>query len=187
MFGRATIRLGIGPHSSCIVHLTDVQSMLTVVVLYTWQAFSLCSTVDRRLVYVHHLTGVQFMLTVVVNCQMLLLCDDLMSICVCSMLLHFTWRIAKTKCMVATAVCVSVYRRNPTLLHRTGCNLGNGRVPLVVHYWADLQSVHGFRCYDDIHVCKLIALFTANVYSTDCEMSASACTHSMAGYVIVIK
>jgi len=22
--------------------------------------------------------------------------------------------------------------------------------PLVVHYWADLQSVHGFRCYDNI-------------------------------------
>ena len=21
-------------------------------------------------------------------------------------------------------------------------------VPLVVHYWADLQSVHGFHCYD---------------------------------------
>jgi len=28
---------------------------------------------------------------------------------------------------------------------------GNGRgCPLVVHYWADLQSVHGFRCYDNI-------------------------------------
>jgi len=28
---------------------------------------------------------------------------------------------------------------------------GNGRgCPLVVHHWADLQSVHGFRCYDNI-------------------------------------
>jgi len=28
---------------------------------------------------------------------------------------------------------------------------GNGRrCPLVVHYWADLQSVHRFRCYDNI-------------------------------------
>jgi len=28
---------------------------------------------------------------------------------------------------------------------------GNGRgCPLVVHYWVDLQSVHRFRCYDDI-------------------------------------
>jgi len=26
---------------------------------------------------------------------------------------------------------------------------GMVRVPLVVHYWADLQSVHGFRCYDN--------------------------------------
>ena len=25
-----------------------------------------------------------------------------------------------------------------------------GGCPLVVHYWADLQSVHGFRCYDNI-------------------------------------
>jgi len=28
---------------------------------------------------------------------------------------------------------------------------GRGRgFPLVVHYWADLQSVHRLRCYDDI-------------------------------------
>ena len=28
---------------------------------------------------------------------------------------------------------------------------GNGRgCPLVVHCWADLQSVHGFHCYDNI-------------------------------------
>jgi len=38
------------------------------------------------------------------------------------------------------SVCVSVHGRMPTLLHRPGCNLGNGRgCPLVVHYWADLQ------------------------------------------------
>ena len=29
--------------------------------------------------------------------------------------------------------------------------LGNGReCPIVVHYWADLQSVHGFHCYNNI-------------------------------------
>jgi len=38
--------------------------------------------------------------------------------------------------------------------------------------------VHGFRCYDNIHVRKLIALYTA---SAEREMSASACTRSMAG------
>jgi len=39
----------------------------------------------------------------------------------------------------------------PTLLHGPGCNLGNGRGwPLVVHYWADLQSGHRLRCYGNI-------------------------------------
>jgi len=48
-------------------------------------------------------------------------------------------------------VCLSVRGRMPTLLHGPGCNLGSGRgCPLVVHYWADLQSVHGLRCYGNI-------------------------------------
>jgi len=39
----------------------------------------------------------------------------------------------------------------PTLLHGPGCNLGSDRgCPLVEHYGADLQSVHGLRCYGDI-------------------------------------
>jgi len=50
-----------------------------------------------------------------------------------------------------------------------------------VHYWADLLSVHGFRCYDNIDVFKLIALHAANAYSAEREMSASACTRSTAG------
>ena len=53
--------------------------------------------------------------------------------------------------------------------------------PLVVHYWADLQSVHEFRCYDNIHVHKLIALYTANAYSAEREISTSACTCCMPG------
>jgi len=58
---------------------------------------------------------------------------------------------------------------------------GNGKgYPLVVQYWADLQSVHGFCCYNT-HACKLIVLYTANAYSAEREMSATACTHSMAG------
>jgi len=49
---------------------------------------------------------------------------------------------------VCLSVCVSVCSRTPTLLHGPGCNLGHGRgCPLVVHLWADLQSVHGLRCY----------------------------------------
>jgi len=53
-----------------------------------------------------------------------------------------------------------------------------------VHYWADLQSVHEFRCYDNIHVCKLIALYAASAYSAEREMSASACTRSMGRWFI---
>jgi len=49
------------------------------------------------------------------------------------------------------SVCLSVRRRMPTLLHAPGCNLGSCRgCPLVVHYWADLQSGHGLRCYGNI-------------------------------------
>jgi len=48
-------------------------------------------------------------------------------------------------------VCLSLaaFQSHTTAHSRT--HLGNGRgCPLVVHYWADLQSVHGFRCYDNI-------------------------------------
>ena len=52
-----------------------------------------------------------------------------------------------------TRLCVglSVRSRMPTLLHGTGLTCGNGRgCPLVVHYWADLQWVHGLRYYGNI-------------------------------------
>jgi len=46
---------------------------------------------------------------------------------------------------------VSVRGRMPTLLHGAGYNFKNGRgCLLVVRYWADLHSVHGLRCYDNI-------------------------------------
>jgi len=48
-------------------------------------------------------------------------------------------------------VCLSVRGRMPTLLHGRGCNLGWYGIPqLVVRYWADLQSVHGLRCYGNV-------------------------------------
>jgi len=46
-------------------------------------------------------------------------------------------------------VCLSVRRRIPTLLHGPGCKLGVVG-DAVLHYWADLQSVHGFCCCDNI-------------------------------------
>jgi len=49
-------------------------------------------------------------------------------------------------------VCVSVRGRTPTLLHGDAdVTWGRGRsCPLVVHYWADLQSALGLRCYGNI-------------------------------------
>ena len=58
--------------------------------------------------------------------------------------------LVPAKCIVVTPICVclSVRGRMPTLLHGPGCNLGSRRgCPLVVHYWADLQSLHALRCY----------------------------------------
>ena len=43
-------------------------------------------------------------------------------------------------------LCVPVPHRIPTLLHGPGCNRG---CPIVLQYWADLQSVHEFRCSDN--------------------------------------
>jgi len=49
---------------------------------------------------------------------------------------------------VCLCVCLSVAAVTP--LHGPRCNLGNSRrCLLVVRYWADLQSVHGFRCSDN--------------------------------------
>jgi len=68
----------------------------------------------------------------------------------------------------------------PTLLHRPGCNLGNGRgCPLVVHCRADLQSVHGFCCYDNIAMnakCQrllVLAVCLVNDYGYKTEISVS--------------
>jgi len=47
--------------------------------------------------------------------------------------------------------------------------------------------VHGFCCYDNIDACKLIALYTANAYSAEREISASARTRSMPGWATVCK
>jgi len=52
---------------------------------------------------------------------------------------------------IGLCVCLFVPRRIRTLLHGPGCNFrGMVGVPPVVHYLADLQSLHGFRCYDNI-------------------------------------
>ena len=86
---------------------------------------------------------------------------------VCCMWSHFACGIAEAKCILVTAICVCLslaafphYCTDPCV------TWGNGR-PLVVHYWVDLQSVHEFRCYENI------------APSAKCQ---SACTHCMPGW-----
>jgi len=73
------------------------------------------------------------------------------------------WSVVMTICL---CVCLFLaafqhYCTDP------GVSWGNGTgCPLVVHYWADLQSLHGLRCYDN---------------SAEREMSASACTRCVPG------
>jgi len=109
------------------------------------------------------------------------LCSKLLPVCYLFYLFHFAWGIAEVKCILTTAVCLSVCLSHAAFPHYCTHLDVTWECPLVVHYLADLQLVHRFHCYDSIRVCKLIALYTANAYSAKCEMSASACTRSMAG------
>jgi len=49
---------------------------------------------------------------------------------------------------VCVSVCLSVAAVRPYYCTDPDVTWGRGRgCPLVVHYWADLQSVHRLRCY----------------------------------------
>jgi len=77
--------------------------------------------------------------------------------------------------MLVTRVCASVYLSFAAFPHYCtdpDVSWGNGRrCPVVVHHWADLQSVHGFRCYDN---------------SAEREISASYCTRCMPGFCLFL-
>ena len=78
-------------------------------------------------------------------------------------------RLCVSVCL-CTAAC-PCYRTDPDV------TWGNGRgCPLVVHYWADLQSVHGLRCYDNITRTLVTSLLPACDMMTwyEREMLASA-------------
>ena len=69
-------------------------------------------------------------------------------------LLHFTWGIAEAKCILIMAICVCACLSLTAFPHNcTDPDATQGNVrgcPLVVHYWADLQLVHRFHCYEDV-------------------------------------
>jgi len=76
------------------------------------------------------------------------------------LLLFITFRVIRSeaKCIAVTVVCVSVclcvclsLAAFPHYCTDPDETLGNGRgCPLVVHCCADLQSVHRFRCHDNV-------------------------------------
>jgi len=76
--------------------------------------------------------------------------------CVMLLSLHFAWGIAEVRYILVTRVCLSVcvclsLAAFPHYCTDPDVPWGNGRgCPVVVHYWADLHSVRGFRCYDNI-------------------------------------
>jgi len=55
-----------------------------------------------------------------------------------------------------------------------------GGCPVIVHYWADLQSVHGFRCYDNIAPNAKCSLFIA-VYMRGIDTVVLGATFTVRG------
>jgi len=78
----------------------------------------------------------------------------IVSIAAFSILLHFAWVVDDAKCIVVTRVYVSMCLSAAVRPHYgtdPDVTWGRGRgCPLVVHYWVDLQSGHGLRCYGNI-------------------------------------
>jgi len=73
--------------------------------------------------------------------------------------LHFVWVIDDTKGILVTCVCVCVclsiaawphYCTDPDVTWGNG-----GGCSLVVQYWADLQSVHRFRCHCRDNIARM--------------------------------
>jgi len=85
--------------------------------------------------------------------------------------LHVAWVVDNVKYIVDTRVCLCVclsaaacprYCTDPDVTW-------NGRgTPLVVHYWADLQSVYGMRCYDNIARMRNVSECLYSLYAWFC-------------------
>ena len=67
---------------------------------------------------------------------------------------------------LCVSVCLSATAR-PQYCTDRDVTWGSGRrCPLVVHYWADLQSVHGLRCYGNIMQTLVTSLRPARDMTT---------------------
>ena len=76
---------------------------------------------------------------------------------------------------VCLSVCVSAaacpqYCMDPDVTWRSGRGC-----PLVVHYWADLQSMHGLRCYGNIRQTLLKVNYFRHRYGQSKSLAACGC------------
>jgi len=97
------------------------------------------------------------------------------------LLLHFVRVVDDAKCIVVTRVClpyvcVSVCLSaavRPQYCVYPDVTWGRGRgCPLVVRYWADLQLLHGLRCYGNITQTLVTSLRPSRDMVTWCKRSA---------------
>ena len=89
-----------------------------------------------------------------------------------SLIYFFTFRVSRSR----VCVCVSVgacphYCTDPdvTWVNRRGCLL-------VMHHWADLHSMHGFRCHYNI-IIIIIIIINDNVYGAVIVTMVTARVH----------
>jgi len=74
---------------------------------------------------------------------------------------------------VCLSVCLSVRGVRPRYCRDTDVTWRHGRsCPLVVHYWTDLQSGHGLRCYSNITRTLVTSLRPSRDMTTQCERPA---------------
>jgi len=100
--------------------------------------------------------------------------------------LHFAWVVDDAKCIVVTRVCVSVSLSATACLHYCtdpGVTWGTGRgCPLVVKYWADLQSVHGLRRYGNITRTRNVSEYMLVLALCLVQLVISAATGNSSAY-----
>jgi len=71
------------------------------------------------------------------------------------------------------------YRTDPDVTWR------NGRgCPVVVHYWADLQSVHGFCCYDNTARTRNVSVCLYSLYAW--FDTVTHCLHCLYMYLLYL-
>ena len=85
-------------------------------------------------------------------------------------LFTFGVRRSRGEMWLCVCLCICLSLAAFPVYHTTGrtrgCNRGMMGCPLVVHYWAYLQSVHGFRCYDNVALnakCQQVWWWSSNL------------------------